>query len=181
MGERDHSGGDRGRRAPRGAPRRALRVPRVARRAEAARLGHRQDPELGQVRLADEQEAGIAKAAHEEGVVLGHEVAEQVGCQRVRHSGHRRGVLDRDRHAGERARVVGLDRVRRRERAVGIEMEEGVQLGLERLDPLERRFHQLPRGQLPVAYEAGELAGGSEHELGHEDASLAGWGESRGG
>ena len=43
---------------------RALRVPRVARRAEAARLGHGQDPELGRLGLADEHEARLPEAAH---------------------------------------------------------------------------------------------------------------------
>ena len=45
---------------------------------EAARLGDRQDPELGQVGLADDHEAGLAQAPHHEGVVAGREVAEEV-------------------------------------------------------------------------------------------------------
>ena len=51
--------GDRRRRAAAGAARRALRVPRVARGAEAARLGDRQDPVLGQRRRADDDEPRV--------------------------------------------------------------------------------------------------------------------------
>jgi hypothetical protein len=40
-------------------------VPRVARRAEAARLGRRLDAPLGQRRRADDDRAGLAEAAHE--------------------------------------------------------------------------------------------------------------------
>ena len=50
-------------------PGRALGVPGVARGAEAARLGHRQDPELGHVRLAHDHEPGLAQAPDQEGVV----------------------------------------------------------------------------------------------------------------
>ena len=46
----------------------------------------------------------------DEGVVARDEVAEDVRGHRVRHPRHRRGVLDRDRDAGERARIVGVDR-----------------------------------------------------------------------
>ena len=66
-----HPGGDRGRRAARGAAGRAVGVPRVARRAAVARLGRRQDPELGHVRDADDHEARLAQAPHEVGAVIG--------------------------------------------------------------------------------------------------------------
>jgi hypothetical protein len=58
--ERHHAGRHRGRGAAGGAPRRALGVPRIAGRPEAPRLGDRQDPELGQVGLADDDEARLA-------------------------------------------------------------------------------------------------------------------------
>ena len=54
---------------PRGAARRARAVPRVARGPGVARLGGRQDPELGHVRDADDDEAGLAQAPHEVGAV----------------------------------------------------------------------------------------------------------------
>ena len=61
VGERHHRRRDGGRRAARRAARRALEVPRVARRPAAARLGHRQDAPLGQRRRADDDEPGRAQ------------------------------------------------------------------------------------------------------------------------
>ena len=60
-------------------------VPRVARRAEPPRLGRRQDAHLGHRGLADDHEPGLAQAAHEERVVAGDELAEQVAAHRQRH------------------------------------------------------------------------------------------------
>ena len=57
-------------------------------------------------------------------------------------------VLDRDRHAGERPLVAGADGVGGRERAVGVEVDERVELAVERLDPPERRLDQLTRADL---------------------------------
>ena len=54
---------------PEEPPGRARRVPRVAGRARVARLGGRQDPELRQVRHADDDEPRVAQPAHEVGVV----------------------------------------------------------------------------------------------------------------
>ena len=66
---RDHPGGDgRGRAAARTA-RRPVGVPRVAGRAEPARLGRRQDAHLRHRGLADDHEPGVAEPAHEERVV----------------------------------------------------------------------------------------------------------------
>ena len=48
---------------PRRAARRAVGVPRVARRRRSARLGRRQDPVLRQRRRADDDEARLAQAA----------------------------------------------------------------------------------------------------------------------
>ena len=73
VGDRDHAGGDGGRRAAGRAAGRALEVPRVARRAEAPRLGDRQDPPLRQRRRADDDEARVAQPAHDAVVVRGDE------------------------------------------------------------------------------------------------------------
>ena len=54
VGDRHHAGRDRSGRAARRAARRARGVPRVARGAEAPRLGGRDDPELRQVGQADD-------------------------------------------------------------------------------------------------------------------------------
>ena len=166
VGERNHPGRHGGRGAARGAARRALGVPGIARRAEAARLGHGQDPELGQVGLPDDHEARLAQPAHDEGVVARDEVAEGVRAQRVRHAGDRGGVLDRDRHAGERPRIARADRVGGRQRPLGIEVHERVELAVERLDPPQRGLGQLARAELAAPNELGELAGRPEEQLG---------------
>ena len=46
-------------------------VPGIAGRAEAARLGRREDPQLRQGRLADDHEPGLTQAAYEERVAGG--------------------------------------------------------------------------------------------------------------
>ena len=46
------------------------------------------------------------------------------------HPGDRGAVLHRDRHARERARVAGLDGVGGGQRALGVDRDEGVELGL---------------------------------------------------
>ena len=52
------------------AARRVVQRPRVARRAEGQRLGEREDRQLGHVRLADDDRAGLAQRAHDVGVAL---------------------------------------------------------------------------------------------------------------
>ena len=131
---------------------RAPQIPRVARGPEAMRLGHRQDPHLRHVRDADDHEARLAQPAHDEGVVAGHEVAEQVRAHGERHPGHGAVVLDRDRHAGERPLVARPDRVGGREGALVGDVGEGVDGRLQRLDAVQRRLHQLARRQLAGAH-----------------------------
>jgi hypothetical protein len=80
-------------------------------------------------------------------------------------------VLDRDGHAGERALVAGPDLVGRGEGVVGVDVDERVELGVERLDAPERGLHELARGQLAGAYEAGELARRAKEEVGHGAAA----------
>ena len=77
VGDRDHAGGDGGAGAARGAARRALRVPGVAGRPVGERLGHRQDPVLGELGGADDHEAGVAQAGDGAVVVGGDLVAQQ--------------------------------------------------------------------------------------------------------
>ena len=61
--DRREPGCDRGGGAAARAAGRARRVPRVAAVAVQLRLGHRDRPELGRVRLADDREAGVADLA----------------------------------------------------------------------------------------------------------------------
>jgi hypothetical protein len=66
------------------------------------------------------------------------------------------------------------------EGAVGVDVKEGVERGLKRLDALERGGDELGGRDLTALDERGELGGRLEHELGHGLAaaySLAAGGE----
>jgi hypothetical protein len=164
--ERHHPRGDGGRAAAGGAPRGAVEVPRVARGAEQPGLADGQDPVLGQRRGADDHEARVAQAAYEAAVVGGDEVLHQLAAEGQAHPFHGDVVLDCDRNAGERARVIWADRVRDGERTLGVHVHERVQLRVELLDALERVLDQLACAQLAAAHERGQLAGGAEHQVG---------------
>ena len=59
--------------------------------------------------------------------------------------GQRNQVLDRDRNAGQRPVVAGLDRIRLGERTLLAERHERVQLAVQALDRLVGGLHQLAR------------------------------------
>src|SRR5581483_12432613 len=98
------AGGDGGGGAAARAARRAARVPRVARRAVGVGLGRRQDAELGRVRLADGDEAGLAEALGQVGVDGRAEpgVLEEAApeMERLAREGGAE-VLEQERHAPE--------------------------------------------------------------------------------
>ena len=137
-----------------------VRVPRVARRPGVARLGGRQDPELGQVRRADDDEARPRAAA-----ARGRRCASAGGRARNREPkfmhrpGDRHVGLDRDRHAGERPRVA-----RRRSRpppparARASTSMNAFELRVERLDPAGAGLDHLARRDGAVPDTRGELA-----------------------
>ena len=136
-----HAARDGRGRAAGGAAGRAVGVPRVAGRAGVARLGGRQDPELGHVGDADDHEARLLQPPHEVRAVAGPVVAEELrpevhaSCPATGRVG-----LDRDRHAGERPLVAGLDRVGGRERAARASTStNALSFGVALLDALERR------------------------------------------
>ncbi len=123
--------------------------------------------------LADDHRAGRAQPPHDLGV-LARGVAECVGAARGDLARDVRVVLDRDRHAEQRARVaaaaapVGL--VGLGQRALGEDDAEGVERRVEAGDPLEVGLGQLARGDvargdhLGLAREAGERGvGGHGH------------------
>ena len=98
-------------------------------------------------------------------VVARHEVAEHVRPHRVGHAGDRGRVLDRDRDAGKRPRIVPADLRGGLERALGVDVNERIEAGLELLDALERSRDQLGRADLPAVNERGELAGRPEEKV----------------
>jgi hypothetical protein len=160
VGDRDRPRGHRAAAAAAGAARGALGVPRVAGRAEAARLGHRQDPELRRLRAAHEHEARLAEPPGHRGVVVGHEVRGDVAALGQLHALDRQEqVLEAQRHAGERALVARLDGVGRGQRPLGVHQRPVVQV-LGGLDPVKRGLRQLARGDLPAADHLREFEGG---------------------
>ena len=141
----------------------ALWVPGIARRAEAARLGNGQDPELRRLSLADEHEPGLAEAAYERVVVVRRKLPEKVRSLRHTQPRHRREqVLDRDRHAAEGAIVAGLHLAGGGQGAVRVHVHPRVQPAVYLLDARERCLHELARGELTGAHQGGQLGGRPE-------------------
>jgi hypothetical protein len=98
-------------------------------------------------------------------VVAGDEVAHQRAALRQPQPGHRAVVLDRDRHPGERTLIARGDRIRGAQRAVAVDLDEGAESRVERLDPLERLADQLARGALAIAHQRRQLARRPKHQL----------------
>ena len=80
---------------------------------------------------------GVLEPAHDGGVEVGHVVGERARGERRPDPGRLVQVLDRQRHAAERA--VGQLAGSSRERLVRADGDEGVQLRVEPLDPLRGR------------------------------------------
>ena len=117
--------------------------------AEARVLGHRPQPELGGVRLADNDRTGLAQPADMGAVVVGDPVAERGASLRRRHPlGRREQVLHPDRDAAERPRVSRAHAVGLREGAVSEHGDERVHGRVVALDRLERRLDELARRDL---------------------------------
>ena len=119
----------------------SARVVRIARRAVALGLGDGPLAPLGRVGLADDDRPGGAQPGHGRGVDVRRPLAERaarVGRSR-RPSVSTIEVLDRDRHAGERARVAGGDGVGLRPRALRAGEHERVVLVAARSPRAPRR------------------------------------------
>ena len=169
---REHPGRHRRGGPARGAAGRALQVPGVVRRAEEACLAGGQDAVLGQRRRADDHEAGIAQAPCDVVVIVGHVVGHQPAAVGEAQALDGPVVLDGRGDAREGTRVAGRDRVGGGQRTLGVDLHEGVELGVELLDAIERALHELARGDLAGAHHAGELAGRTEHQIavGHDSS-----------
>ena len=122
-------------------------------------------PELGRVRLPDHDEAGVLQPADDGRVEVGHVVGERPRGEGRPDPGRLVQILDRQRHAAERP--VGQLGSRRRPRLLGADGDEGVQLGVEPLDPAEVQLDQLRGGDLAAPDEIGLLDRRQEGELVH--------------
>ena len=147
MGGGDHARRDRRRRPAGGPAGGVLGVPGIARRAEAPRLGGREDAELGRVGLAADDEAGVDVALRQ---LLGHRggvVAREVRALVERRAGELRAeVLQEERHTAERP----VGQLARRLRAGAVEelVDDGVEVRVQLLDARDRITDQLRRRDL---------------------------------
>jgi hypothetical protein len=99
-------------------------------------------------------------------VVVGRgPVAHEVRAVRQPLAFDRAVVLDRDRHAGERALVAGTDRVGGGQRLVVEDVDERVQARVEEVDAPERGLDEVAGGHLAGPDEPGELERGAEQEV----------------
>ena len=169
--ERRHAGRDGGRGAARRAAGGARGVPRVVARAEDRVVGLPVPRQGRGVGLAEDHRARAAQPPHRLRVVLGHVVP---GGQPARRS-HARGlvgVLDRHRHAVQRADVVAAGQrrvggVRGSARAVGVERDDGVQRAVERFDAGQVVLQQLAARHVATADGLGQRMCGLQCDVRH--------------
>ena len=149
--ERHHSRRHRGGRATARPARRAAEVPRVARDPEQRARGIGPRPELGRRGLADRDRTGGTQPTDVDRVGrLRRTVREPPRPARRRHAGTIFEVLHAERHAGQGPELVEssvvhgrVDRPRRDQRTLGVDVHERVEVGIVTLDRVEARDHQL--------------------------------------
>ena len=188
--ERREPGRDRGRRSAARAAGHPRQVVRVARRAERRVLGRRAHRELVEVRLADDHRARVAQTRSTTVASYGGRQPSRIRDEHVVGIAARAHVvLERDRHAGERSRIVaprdrGVDRRPRRARALGEHEVERVDLGLARVD-LRRDAPRARRAarRRPAAHVGRDLASARSRRLAedarHAEAAVFGRGRGR--
>ena len=147
-------------------------IERIARWAEQRVVADSAEAHHRAVGLAEEDPAGALDALGEDAVVVGHEVLEGAhAAERARPAGFVvEQVLHGRRHAVQRAELgAGHDRLlgcaRSLARILEAEVDEGVEIGIARLDARDRRVDGLDRRQLTRADAKRGLAGGQVREL----------------
>ena len=177
VGQHGHAGGERGAGAARRAAGGVLQAPGVAGDAPERARGDRRVGELRRGRARVHDAAGIEQAGDGGCGALGPVVGERLGAEGGELARHRMKILDGDRNAfqGPRlaARIRRLGRAGLVERALGMDLGEGVERGVDGVDPRQRRLHErdrreragLERGNRFRGGERAELAGGQGHSL----------------
>jgi hypothetical protein len=130
-----------------------------------ARFRGRQDPELGHVRHADDDQSRVPEPADDERVVVRPVPVQEGGAHVLDQPAHGRVRLDRDRHAGERPRIAGGDPAGGGTGAFGVHVDERVEHRVELSDSLERGVDELEGRDFAIPDERGELVHGPEEEL----------------
>ncbi len=155
--EEGHPGGQRRGRSAGGAARRARGVPRVAGDPVqlVGGLGEVGQHE-GHVGLPGDDRAGPLKPPHHRGVPVGDEILERGIAPGGVQPGHVEAVLDRHGHAVQQSHVIAAgDRLVGRGRLpqgrLAADLDHGVQLWVDRIDPGEQHLGQLARRCLPAA------------------------------
>ena len=169
--ERRLEGGDDGGRPAAGAARDAVEVPRVVGRAVGRVLRRRAHGELVHVGLAEDRHARLADPPHEGGVVGRHPALEDPAPARRRQTPGRQDVLDRDGDPGHDmqlltagAPLVGVPR--RREGALGVEVQVAVDEAVDGSGPVEVGLDHLDGRGLAGGDEVGQLGGAGSGEVG---------------
>ena len=173
VGDRHHARGHRRRRAAAGAAGRAVERPRVARGAEAARLGGRQDPLSRAASVLPTITNPASRSRRTRNASWSaHEVAEQVAAHRHRHPGDGPVVLDRDRHAGERARIArARSPSRGGQRGLGGDVRERVDRRLQLVDPAQRASTSSRALSSPARTSAASSTAERVSQVGHDGGS----------
>ena len=97
--------------------------------------------------------APAAQAPHVRAVVIGDPVAERAAAVAGRQAlGGREQVLDGDGHAAERSRIAGADAVGLCQSSLAADVGEGIQPGIETLDPRQGGADELARRKLARAH-----------------------------
>ena len=173
VGEREQAGGHPCRRAAARAARALREIVRISRRAVHLVVGVRSHRELGNVRLADRNDASLAQPLDEDAVFAGHRGRGKIGDP----------IVNGKPTAGSKslkacgrpcsgptispARQAAIGLVGQRETSLVVQLgDDGVDLRVDPRDAIEVRGHQLPRRDLAVAHEPGLLARAHEAKPG---------------
>jgi hypothetical protein len=126
--------------------------------------------ELGGVGLADRYRSGRPETLYDQVVLRGDVPAEQARAKGGANPPGRHQILVGDGESVERSQgfAVGLLLIggsRSLEGAVGVQRDDGVELGIEPLDLGKVRLHHLARGEFPLANAVRQVDCGREADL----------------
>ena len=152
-----------------------LEVPGIARRTVRRVLRGGAHRELVHVGLADRHEAGRARLGDDRRVVRRHVPLEDPGSGCGRHVGRHEDVLHGERDARQLRQALARCAARVDGRgAVGgglVDVEEGVHVAVDGVDPVEMRSRRLDAGDLAVGEQRRQFGGGKSRQFAHHCSS----------
>ena len=169
-GNRCHARRHRSRRSAGGSARNAGPIPRVLHRAIERCLVGGPHGKFVHVGLAENHRAGIVETADDMRIIGGNKIRQHLRPARRQPALCAEDVLVRHRNPGQRLRLAGrnegISRARLHEAAFAIDGDEGVQVAVSLLDPVEKKPGQFDAGNLPGGKRGGEFfETGIEHVL----------------